>query len=408
MLSSKLSLDLNSMSFAEVPEDPREPALTDQSSQPGSDAATEVCESVDELTTVPYSFCVDYSRATAELLALPKEERMVRAIEELLICSEGPFAPDALTEPAPLTCRESLAVQLFFTVVMGGPILLGFLLIAALAAAVVARRWVPLAVWVVATAAMAAHPFPSSALESSTFTLALYKYFSYKWVWVDGTMARMDGEGAQPWCSVGVPHGVLPIGALLQGMAANTFTSGKYAAGSASVVLRTPFLRYMFLFIRGVDVSASTIKKEISAGSCVGIIADGIAGIFAQSDEVKLATRKGLAKISLQTGVPLVPAFHMGSAPPYTAFADPCGMLEGLSRRLQVSVFAFWGRYGPVPRRVVLVTLLGRPVFPEAVLEEPGQAAIDEVHEQLLCGFQAAFDTHKAACGGRHRELRFT
>ena len=52
----------------------------------------------------------------------------------------------------------------------------------------------------------------------------------------------------------------------------------------ASVVFRTPFLRYLTL-LGCVDVAAKSIARATGAGVCVGMVPDGIAGIFRSCGE---------------------------------------------------------------------------------------------------------------------------
>ena len=127
---------------------------------------------------------------------------------------------------------------------------------------------------------------------------------------------------------------------------------------------------------------------------------------------VKLKTRKGLAKLALKTGTPIVPAYSVGNTAAYTAVFDRWGVLEALSRKAQASIFLYWGRFGlPIPRRanvtipathgaltspgtqrsvhdssccctvcVLQVTMLiGHPIVVEKVAGEPSAEQIDAV-----------------------------
>merc|ERR1712007_242694 len=160
------------------------------------------------------------------------------------------------------------------------------------------------------------------------------------------------------------------------------------------------------------DVSARSLVRETKKGISIGIVPDGIAGIFKQTggDEelMALKNRKGLSRLSLKTGIPLVPAYSLGNTSVYSSWFDPFGVMEKLSRLLRVSIFVFWGRYGtPLPRRTNITMLLGEPVVPAKVEESPQPEKIDEVHELLLKGIKDIFDIHKGACGWGHRSMHF-
>lgn len=150
---------------------------------------------------------------------------------------------------------------------------------------------------------------------------------------------------------------------------------------------------------------------------CVGIVPDGVAGIFkhnsasngrrlgpkgpkalkslenqrqkergtvfstdfrGQKELVAMKDRKGIARLALRSGTPVLPAYSFGNtAAPrfargleafvrvkafiravhgafeaFSCWYDSFGILESFSRKAQASIFFFWGRFGlPIPRR---------------------------------------------------------
>jgi len=211
-------------------------------------------------------FALEFWRCTPELLALPRPERIEKATEVLLISNDGPFTPDSLSTQAELTCWESLSVQLFFLFALGGPIAMILAPFGALAFTHdLALVQYYLGSWAVAFLVLALHPIPKMDWGTSRFTITLYKYFTYRWVWKDDLGDAMSGS--QAWCACTVPHGVLPVGTLLMCIAGNCFFDGSYLGGTASVVHYTPFLRYLMVFGPAIDVSAASIKKRRSTAT---------------------------------------------------------------------------------------------------------------------------------------------
>ena len=104
------------------------------------------------------------------------------------------------------------------------------------------------------------------------------------------------------------------------------------------------------------------MQHRIGRGQCVGLVPDGIAGIFRctrTAETVYLKERKGLAKLSLQTGTPLVAAYSFGNTDCFTCLYDSWGVMERLSRKAQASIFLFYGRFGlMIPRRVNISCVL--------------------------------------------------
>lgn len=353
-------------------------------------------------------YCMELWRATPEMLAMSHAERIKFADEHLTVSSDGPFPEGAFTEKSPITAIESVSVMLFFAMIMGGPILLLLFLVAAL----FLGTWFHLALVLVVTAALALHPLPDPMpMTTARFTLSLYKYFSYRFMWVDDVKNQLDSCGG--WVGAGAPHGVLPLANVLSMAAINAFTQNRFLGGSASVVLFTPFLRYLSMIGGVIAVSASSLTKASKAGSCVGIVPDGIAGIFQQNagtgeERVALKNRMGLAKLSLRTGIPIVPAYSLGNTAVFSSWYDSYGLMEGISRKLKMSIFVFWGRYGlPIPHRTNITMLFGSPIKPAVVTESPAKDAVESMHQKILADISTVFDLHKGACGWGNRKISF-
>lgn len=344
---------------------------------------------------------------TPEILAMPLQDRLEYIKKHLVVTSDKPFEPGQFDKKSPITSAESAAVTAFFGVMMGGPIAV----ISAVLYATCRGSWAHLLGALGTSIVLAVHPLPDPAkMTTSKFTIALYKYFSYRWMWVDDVQKQCDAlEG---WIGAGGPHGVLPVANVLSMPAINAFSEHRFIGAGASVVLYTPFLRYMALLGGACDVSAKSLTRETKKGTCIGIVPDGIAGIFKNKggpeEIMALKSKKGLAKLSLKTGIPLVPAYSLGNTGVYTPVFDGFGVMEKLSRKLQVSVFLFYGRFGlPIPRRTNICLLLGEPIKPCKVEDNPPQSSVDEMHELLLARITELFDTHKAAVGWGHRTMKF-
>lgn len=347
--------------------------------------------------------------ATRELLALPEAER--RSVVQAMIKHAGPegFARDSLARAAPMALHEELAVVLAMLVWLGGPLVWAFGGVAAL----VVGGWGVRVATVALSLLLAFHPMPGPAfsawLRQTRFTLWLYKYFSYRFVWCDDDYERAGTAPA--WIGAGPPHGVLPFANVLSIPAINTFGFRRFAGAPASVVFHTPFLRYLTLF-ECVQVGRQSIMAAIQAGVCVGIVPDGVAGIFRMHEAplgefVTLRGKRGLARLALRTGTPILPAYSFGNTQVLSCWYDQFGLLEGLSRRLQASLFVYWGRWGlPIPRRAKITMVVGRLIQVDKV-EHPTDAQIDALHERILAEMRGHFDRHKAALGWGDRELRF-
>mmetsp|Transcript_10059 Transcript_10059/g.22219 ORF Transcript_10059/g.22219 Transcript_10059/m.22219 type:complete len:354 (+) Transcript_10059:260-1321(+) len=348
--------------------------------------------------------CTECFTFSPDVLRLPADDRK-KVVDARNKHAKDKFAENELADKAPITFLEEAAVLAAFFVIMGGPLVLmntGLL-------CMLFGSWTSVFLWVLAALFLSFHPLPdlSETLCESWFTIALYKYFSYRFIWSDDDNEKV--RTAPAWFGASPPHGVLPLANLLCIPAINNFGFREFVGAPASVVFRTPFLRYMTM-LGCVDVSGKSMTKAVNAGQCVGLVPDGIAGIFKtkEKDEVVfLKNRKGLAKLALKTGTPLLPAYSLGNTAVFGAWFDPFGIMEALSRKAQTSVFVFWGRfYLPLPRRVNITMVYGKPIIVEKV-EDPSTEQIDQLHAEYLQELEALFNRHKASVGWGHKNIRF-
>jgi 2-acylglycerol O-acyltransferase 2 len=357
-------------------------------------------------------YCLYTFGFPSDALELPEadQRKVVEGITK--VSGPGGFRKDELTAKAPITFLEEAAVICVLAVIFGGPLLLlpTFLYCLFLG-------WKACAIWMIVVLVLALHPLPKGgrgqqsesevSASRSAFTLALYRYFSYRFVWSGDT--KEQAEKVSAWIGAGPPHGVLPFANVLSIPAINTFVFRHFVGAGASVVPRTPFLRYMSAFGL-IDASAKSIAKALDEGTCVGLAPDGIAGIFrctSDDEVVVLKHRKGIAKLALRTGHPILPAYSVGNTAAFSAWFDPFGILERVSRAAQVALFIYWGRfYLPIPRRANITMLVGRPIMVDKV-EAPTDEQVDKVHQRLLSEMAALFEEHKAALGWGHKKIIF-
>ena len=158
--------------------------------------------------------------------------------------------------------------------------------------------------------------------------------------------------------------------------------------------------------------------------------------------EIVLRKRKGLVRIALETGAPLVPFVCFGNTRVAQPATDGLGVMEALSRLLGVSLIWPAGRWGLcIPKRVPVTVVMGRPLVPpteplvgstpttsEALgdLSPPltrrwptkpaasaappsgrvvSEALVDAMHEQLIQEVSAIYYRWRASAGYREIEL---
>jgi len=358
--------------------------------------------------------CLEVFNIPPELMVPSKdasgEKKRHEAIKQLIISKDGPFEKDEFADRAEISASEESAVMSFMLLVMGGPLFL-FLVLPPLT--LFFGTWHHKLALTLTILCLALHPLPRmnyDRVRSSWFACALYKYFSCRMMWCDDNWERAINK--KPWIAASAPHGVLPFAQILCMLTVNSIGfCGPFIGAPASVVYRTPFLRYMLLLFPSCEVSGKAITREVSRGNSVGLVADGIAGIFRCNDEtetVYLKDRKGLARLCLRTGITILPSYSLGNTQSFSAWFDSMGHMEKISRKTKASFLIFWGRFGlPIPRRNTITQLYGSPIETPLVIKNPSEKEIDNLHQRLLNGMKEIFDLHKHAVGYSGKKIKF-
>lgn len=118
----------------------------------------------------------------------------------------------------------------------------------------------------------------------------------------------------QPVIFAAIPHGLSPLGITAYPMWSKLFNDKLCHWTCAPVVLKLPLISSFMKAIgyipaKAKNITDTLIKKEEN----VGIILDGIAGMFQAHDEVAhVKTRKGIIKIALRAGAAVVPVYGFG------------------------------------------------------------------------------------------------
>ncbi|KAL7499931.1 hypothetical protein ACHAWT_008065 [Skeletonema menzelii] len=237
------------------------------------------------------------------------------------------------------------------------------------------------------------------------------KYNSLQFIWPE-SVSRPALNGT-PVIFTAIPHGAAPLGITCYPVWSKLFNDKLCHWTCAPVVLKLPivstFMKHMgYIPAKAKHIVDTLTKKEEN----VGVVLDGIAGMFRSDNDTEIASikqRKGIIKIALRAGVPIVPTYGFGHTSLWKIVVDPFGMLEALSLKLDVSLTPFFGRWnwflGP-PQRVPLCVCIGEPVkCPQ--IDKPTQDDIDKYHSQLLKSYADLFECHKASYGWANKKLVF-
>ena len=109
---------------------------------------------------------------------------------------------------------------------------------------------------------------------------------------------------------------------------------------------------------------------------------------------------KGYIKLALRTGSSILPVYALGQSRVLSFWGFP-----QLSRRLRVSLGLWWGRFGLpcLPRKEDIVMVVCPPIDVGEARSEPTQQEIDAVFEKVARSLKKAHDETKAGVEGWER-----
>ena len=202
-------------------------------------------------------------------------------------------------------------------------------------------------------------PSISSPWMLKQLTPLLY-YFEYEQILetspIDGRK-EMQEHGKQ-YILACQPHGVLSFTGICSAIVLNDGWRGKIPTGVATALLYTPLLKHVMGIFWLVSASKASLKRHFRKykgdgiqGSMV-LYVGGMAELFLSHPEEEtlyLKNRKGFIKLALQEGVDVIPIYMFGNTSILSVLQS--GWLAKLSRKYQLSLTYFWGRWGlPIPR----------------------------------------------------------
>ena len=150
------------------------------------------------------SRCINVWAIPPDVYEVTSRDERVELLESLAqTTDDGPFPANSLTTPAPISLLEETVVLLTLGIQLGGPLMWVFSMVTL----VFVGSWTQLTTATAMSAALAYHPMPSHVYSkqnviNSWWCRALYKYFTYRFVWTGDSHELI--QNAKPWIGAGV------------------------------------------------------------------------------------------------------------------------------------------------------------------------------------------------------------
>jgi 2-acylglycerol O-acyltransferase 2 len=206
------------------------------------------------------------------------------------------------------------------------------------------------------------------------------------------------------------PHGVISFCSLCLWVNAPPELRGMQTA-VASALLKTPILKNVMGIYGLTDASSRNVRNTLRNGKgikgCLVIYVGGLAELFKTSQEEErlyLKKRKGFIKIAMREGVDVIPVYLFGNTSVLSVLKT--GILESMSRKMQLSVTYFWGKFFlPIPRDEKLLVVRGKPLgLPH--IKDPTDADIDKWHAKYVDEVTRLFNQNKEKLPAyKHKKL---
>ena len=223
------------------------------------------------------------------------------------------------------------------------------------------------------------------------------------------------------------PHGIIPLQAILWTAYCEQYLShgdrALYGFGAAADVTQyLPFLRNVMGWLSAGGAQYSTLLAGLVEGKSVPvnrnggrrprnlyILPGGVAEVFVSTPgqhTIVFKHRRGLTRLSLETGAKLMPCYVFGGTDFYNNFATADNPLARLSRRLQMGLTLFWGPWSflmpfvPYTPKVTMVIAPPLEVEKWDMAQGPIPAEkIESLHEQYVNSIRGLFEQYKAVAG---------
>jgi len=209
------------------------------------------------------------------------------------------------------------------------------------------------------------------------------------------------------------PHGIVPLtlGLTAFGRLNALFNNLRIVVATATRLV--PVFSHVLRLGGAVDASERSVDATLARGHSIGVTPGGIAEMFwgypqpgCHPDEeyAVLKTRKGFVRLAIKHGCALIPVFVFGGSQLYHRVVVPPFLVD-LSRRLQMSLLLFYGKFGlPIPFQVPMTYAVG-PAIATVANASPAPEEVDFVHNCFVAALKATFDAHKGAYGWAHKRL---
>jgi diacylglycerol O-acyltransferase 2, plant len=209
------------------------------------------------------------------------------------------------------------------------------------------------------------------------------------------------------------PHDVLPL-ALFSLSDCLTIIKGHKMIGCVtSAIFRVPFIRQIFTWGMSVSADKNKIRDLMRNNYSITVCPGGVQEVTLMEPGknecvLYLKERKGLIKLAMEFGRPVVPMFSFGQRKSYDFWVPKDNLAIWLGRKLGFLPMIFFGSYGiplGVPKSIPLTVVVGDPI-PIPKFDVITKEDVEKYHNIFLNAMIDIYEKHKVQFDMGETELR--
>lgn len=202
-----------------------------------------------------------------------------------------------------------------------------------------------------------------------------------------------------PYMVAEVPHGIFPFGqamSLIGPFSQQVFD--KLRTVTVSAAFYFPFVRDLLIGTDSILADKTSISTALSKKQNLMIIPGGIGEMFYSDlgDEVALLNnRKSFIKLAIENGAAVIPIYIFGNSGTFHMMPG-FKYLETVSRRLQVAIAPFYGRFllPFFPNLIPLLYIVGKPLRWNKT-STPTKEEVNAAHGMFVSSIRSLYEKYR-------------
>jgi 2-acylglycerol O-acyltransferase 2 len=197
------------------------------------------------------------------------------------------------------------------------------------------------------------------------------------------------------------PHDVLPCGMHSFSDYCNFFTGHKTMGCVTSAIFRLPIMRHFLSWASASSAEKSNIEYLISKGYSPAICPGGVQEVLNMKSNKEcvlfLNSRKGIVKLAIKHGLPLIPCFIFGQRKAFKFWVPQHPIMKMFSRFIGFVPMMYFGLFNlpfAQPKSTPLVNIIGKPIIVNQN-SNPTKEEVEKVQKQFIGSMIDIFETNK-------------